>query len=149
VKVENVADDDSQREVEGGDHRFVLEFDHRGQPPPVDPAAQDRGRRQDLPGRVVQRLRASPQGLDQGRGPRRRARPIRGPPARPEAASSSWPRPQPGHRDRVPVHRRRDDARRRAEPPQAGWSAAGPRLASWLATGGCERRPARTRLGGP
>src|SRR4029453_16768980 len=68
VKVENVADDDSQREVEGGDHRFPLEFDHGGQPPPVDPAAQDRGRRRDLPGRGVPRPRSSPQGLDQGGG---------------------------------------------------------------------------------
>jgi hypothetical protein len=63
-------------------HRFPLQLDHRGQRPPVDPAAQDRGRRQGLPGRVVRRLRASPQGLHPGRGRRRRARPIRGPPAR-------------------------------------------------------------------
>ena len=82
VKVENVADDGSQREVEGGDHRFPLRLDHRGQQPPVDPAAQDRGRRQDLPGRLVQRRRPSPQGLDQGRGPRRCTRPSRGPPTR-------------------------------------------------------------------
>jgi hypothetical protein len=63
VKVENVADDAIQREVEGGDHRVPFQPDHRGQQPPVDPAAQDRGRRRDLPGRVVQRLPASPPGL--------------------------------------------------------------------------------------
>jgi hypothetical protein len=62
-EVENVADDGIQREVEGDDHRFLLQLHHRGQRPPVEPAAQDRGRRQDLPGRVVQRC-ASRQGLD-------------------------------------------------------------------------------------
>jgi hypothetical protein len=92
VKVENVADDGIQREVEGGDHRLLLQSDHRGQPPPVEPAAQDRGRHQDLPGRVVQRRRPSAQGLHPGRGRRRRARAVRGPPPRPEAASS----PRPG-----------------------------------------------------
>lgn len=80
VKVENVADNGNQREVEGGDHRFPLQPDHRGQQPPVEPAAQDRGRRQDLPGRVIQRLRPSSQGLDQVRGSG--GAPIRGPPAR-------------------------------------------------------------------
>ena len=100
VKVENVADDGSSgRSSAGGDHRLPLQLDHRGQQPPVDPAAQDRGRRRDLPGRLVQRRRPSPQGLDQGRGPRRCARPIRGPPARPEAASSFSTRPHPGRRD--------------------------------------------------
>jgi hypothetical protein len=150
VKVENVADDDSQREVEGGDHRLLLQPDHRGQPPPVDPAAQDRGRRQDLPGRVVLRRRPSPQGLRPGRGRRRRAQPIRGPPPRPEAASSSSTRPHPGHRGRVPVHRRGDGARRRAEPPaRPGGAPPGRDWPLGLSSGRCERRPARTRLGGP
>jgi hypothetical protein len=44
----------------------------RGQPnrqqPPVELVAHDRGRRQDLPGRVVERLRASREGLDEGQG---------------------------------------------------------------------------------
>ena len=118
MKVENVADDGIQREVEGGDHRFLLQLYHRGQHPPVEPAAQDRGRRQDLPGRVVERLRASRQGLDEGLGSGGAPDPSEVHPLATEAASSSSTRPQPGHRDLVPVHRRpRDDARRRAEPP--------------------------------
>jgi hypothetical protein len=36
VKGENVADDGSQWEVEGGDHRVPFQLDHRGQPPPFD-----------------------------------------------------------------------------------------------------------------
>jgi hypothetical protein len=117
MKVENVADDGIQREVEGGDHRFLLQPDHRGQQPPVEPAAQDRGRRQDLPGRVVQRL-----GVTSGSRQRTGAAAAR--PTRPRSFRSPrggqqrLDRPQPGHRDLVPVHRcRRDDARRRAEPP--------------------------------
>jgi hypothetical protein len=47
-----------------------------------------------------------------------------------EAASRPLDQPPPGHRYRVPVHRRRDDARRRAEPPRPGEGAARPRLAS-------------------
>ena len=118
VKVENVADDGIQREVEGGDHRLLLRLDHRGQQPPLDPAARDRGRRQDLSGRVVERLRQSPQGLHTRRGRGRHARPIRGPPPRHRGGQQPSTRPQPGHRDLIPVHRRRrDDARRRAEPP--------------------------------
>jgi hypothetical protein len=118
MKVENVADDGIQREVEGGDHRWLLQLCHRGQHPPVEPAAWDRGRRQDLPGRVVERLPASRQRLDEGLG-------SGGAPylsevhrLATEAASSSWTRSQPGHRELVRVdRRRRDHARRRAEPP--------------------------------
>lgn len=84
VKVENVADNGVSRQIEGGDHRLLLRLDYRGQWPPVDPAAQDRGRRQDLPDRTVsssaclRHLRASTQDGDGGG-----ARPIRGPPVRP------------------------------------------------------------------
>jgi hypothetical protein len=82
MKVENVADDGIQREVEGGDHRFLLQLYRRGQHRPVEPAAQERGRRQDLPGRVVERLRASRQGLDEGLGSGGAPDPVRGPPTR-------------------------------------------------------------------
>jgi hypothetical protein len=152
VKVENVADDGTQREVEGGDHRLPLQPDHRGQRPPVDPTAQDRGRRRDLPGRVVQRLRPSPQGLHTGRGRGRCARPIRGPPTRPRRRP---PAPRPGRNQDIatlfPVHRRhRDDARRRAEPPaRPGGAPSGRDWPVPLATGGCEANPERSRLGGP
>ena len=59
MKAENVADNGIQRKIEGGDHRLLhlLQLYHRGQHPPVEPAARDRGRRQDLPGRVVDRRR--------------------------------------------------------------------------------------------
>ena len=56
MKAENVADNGIQRKIEGGDRRRLLLY-HRGQHPPVEPAARDRGRRQDLPGRVVDRRR--------------------------------------------------------------------------------------------
>jgi hypothetical protein len=92
VKVENVADDDSQRQVEGGDQRLLLQPDHRGQPPPVDPAAQDRGRRQDLPGRVVQRRHPSAQGSTQDGGGDGAPNPSEVHPLATEAASS----PRPG-----------------------------------------------------
>jgi hypothetical protein len=62
-EVENVADDGIQREVEGDDHRFPPPTPPSRPRSPVEPAAQDRGRRQDLPGRVVQRC-ASRHGLD-------------------------------------------------------------------------------------
>jgi hypothetical protein len=111
VKVENVADNGRQREVEGGDHRLLLRLDHRGQQPPVEPGGP--GPRP--PPRPGGPCRPAPapvtQGLGQGRGPRRRARPIRGPPLATEAATSSSTRPQPGHCDLVLVHRRGDDAR--------------------------------------
>jgi hypothetical protein len=128
VKVENVADDGIQWEVEGGDHRLLLRLDHGGQSPPVDPAAQDRGRRRDLPGRVVQHLRPSPQGLHTGRGGG--GPDIRGPPAR-QRGGQQAPRPATA-RTSLPCSC--PSPSRRRSPPcratKAGWGAARPRLAS-------------------
>jgi hypothetical protein len=117
VKVKNMADESIQREVEGGDHRLPLRLDHRGQPPPVDPAAQDR-RRRDPPGPGVQRLGPSPQGLHPGRAAAARPTDPRSTPSPPRRP----PAPRPGRHQAIaslfPVYRRgRDDARRRAEPP--------------------------------
>ena len=123
-----MADDGIQREVEGGDHRLLLRLDHRGQQPPVDPAARDRGRRQDLSGRVVERLRQSPQGLHPRRGGGGTPDPSEVHPLATEAASNSSTRPHPARRDLIPVHCRGDGARGRAEPPPRPGGAARPRL---------------------
>ena len=118
----------NQREVEGGDHRFPLHPDHRGQRLPVDPAAQDRGGRQDLLGRVVQRLRPSSQGLDQAAAAcPTHPRSTRSPPRRSAA-------PRPGLNQAIAtvflsiaVGATTLAPRRAAK---AGWSAVRPRLAS-------------------
>jgi hypothetical protein len=62
----------------------------------------------------------------------------------PWAALGSWARPQPGHRDLVPVHRRRDHARRRAAPPRHHDHLRGPPGRSAAAPARKAPAPSRT-----
>jgi hypothetical protein len=114
------------------------------------PGGPDRGRRQGLPGRVVQRLRRSPQGLHPGQERRRRARPIRGPPTRRRGGQQLLD--QTASRTSRPCSCRSPSWRRSPPRRAAGKAGGGLSGCDWpvaLATGGCEASPARTRLGGP
>jgi hypothetical protein len=147
VKVENVADDGIQWEVEGGDHRLLLRLDHGGQSPPVTRwprTAAAAGTWWAVSSSTSARHRRASTQDGAAAGPTSEVHPLAN-----EAASRPLDQPPPGHRYRVPVHRRRDDARRRAEPPRPGGAPPGRDWPVALATGGCEASLARTRLGGP
>jgi hypothetical protein len=151
VKVENMADDGIQREVEGGDHRLLLRLDHRGQQPPLDPApgtaAAARTCRAVSSSAYASHRRACTQDGGGGGTPD----PSEVHPLATEAASS----PRPGRNQDIatsflsiavvattlaaaPSRPHGRVARRRANDWPVG-----------LSSGRCEPRPARTRLGGP